>query len=778
MSNMDMPTPQAPREPAESEIPLIVPITSRSGDFLADAYMQNAIIEVGEDGERWAKTRPGMEQYTTFSGAGLAVGQGLWYENGFLWAATTGVSSFLTRIVSPTSLGFSATTGYSTLGSSLWRGRRGHCSVVFRDQIMVIGGTLDGVNQLSDVWGSENGRDWIQICAAAPWGLRQSFTAVVFNNRLYVLGGNNAGTFLNDVWVSDDGVTWNQVTANAGWAARGGHSSVVFNNGIWVMGGTGAAIPNDVWFSTDGANWVQMTVAAGWAARANAGLVTFNDAMYFIGGSAGANEVWRSVDGITWTLTTGAAFGTGGRSQFACLTYNGAIYVICGFIAAATAEIYKSTDGITFTAVTGAFGGTARVQPTAVVFKAPPGISAIDAETYYILGGSNGGSYFNDVWYGNIDGSLSTSYFFTTDGTRCQAATANNNAYFCVKDLTHLNIVYQNQVQLVTDPNYPKVTVPGLVNLDDTLYVMDPDGVIHGSAISKPFLWPSRNFIGADYFPDGGVALERYNNYVLALGTQTYQLFYNSGAPGPTPLRPVKNANGNVGCVWPYSVAKVGGSVIWVGTQETKGRQVYWMNGMKAEAISSQIVEGILDTIPILNGVTGTAFQEAGHSYYILRLGTGLAIAYDLSTKQWFKWEDNNTTFSYDNCATDGSTNFFLYKTARIIYASNPLVAKDATVNYRFRVQTPRIKNGTAANKFCNRVTVMGDTNASGVCELSYSDNDYETFSTPRVLTLKQRRVTDTRFGRYIRRAWRLDKADGYPWRVKVLDTEIRIGNN
>jgi N-acetylneuraminic acid mutarotase len=65
-------------------------------------------------------------------------------------------------------------------------------------------------------------------------------------------------------------MTWTQATANAGWSKRAGHTSVVFDNKIWVIGGdehSSSAYYNDVWHSSNGINWTQATANAGWQAR-------------------------------------------------------------------------------------------------------------------------------------------------------------------------------------------------------------------------------------------------------------------------------------------------------------------------------------------------------------------------------------------------------------------------------------------------------------------------------------------------------------------------------
>jgi hypothetical protein len=58
---------------------------------------------------------------------------------------------------------------------------------------------------------------------------------------------------MNDIWNSTDGVNWTRV-GQADWSVREQHASVVFDNRIWVLGGiengtrwSPATIKNDVW---------------------------------------------------------------------------------------------------------------------------------------------------------------------------------------------------------------------------------------------------------------------------------------------------------------------------------------------------------------------------------------------------------------------------------------------------------------------------------------------------------------------------------------------------
>jgi len=117
-------------------------------------------------------------------------------------------------------------------------------------------------------------------------------TSVVFDNKIWVLGGFDGSNYLNDVWCSADGVNWTQATANAQWAARYGHTSVVLDNDIWVLGGP----QNDVWYSADGESWTKATDSAGWSARIWHASVVFDSKVWVLGGKGSSpwNDVWYS----------------------------------------------------------------------------------------------------------------------------------------------------------------------------------------------------------------------------------------------------------------------------------------------------------------------------------------------------------------------------------------------------------------------------------------------------------------------------------------------------
>ena len=102
---------------------------------------------------------------------------------------------------------------------------------------------------------------WHQTTKVPEWPARFGHSAFVFDNRFWVLGGGSdkygCGAFyFGDVWYSRDAKTWTEATYSAPWGRRFGQGAVVFDGKMWVMGGTRDfnhnVLFNDVWCSSDG----------------------------------------------------------------------------------------------------------------------------------------------------------------------------------------------------------------------------------------------------------------------------------------------------------------------------------------------------------------------------------------------------------------------------------------------------------------------------------------------------------------------------------------------
>ena len=90
---------------------------------------------------------------------------------------------------------------------------------------------------------------------------------------------------------------------------------------------------NDVWSSVDGMTWLQVTAAAAFPARAFHTSVVFNDRLWVIGSLDyslyAQNDVWSSSDGVNWTEATHmAAFPP--RLSHASVVFANKLWIIGG----------------------------------------------------------------------------------------------------------------------------------------------------------------------------------------------------------------------------------------------------------------------------------------------------------------------------------------------------------------------------------------------------------------------------------------------------------------
>lgn len=288
-----------------------------------------------------------------------------------------------------------------------WSPRFAHTSVVFQNKMWVMGG-VNNSGSLNDVWSSNDGINWTESTGSAPWSPRYYHSSVVFDNKIWVIGGWGDAPSLHqnsDVWSSSDGTSWTLVTASAAFGQRAEHASIVFNNKMWVVGGM---LRNDVWSSSDGAIWEQATAHAQWPERSDPGIAVFNNQMWIIGGvqlESALGDVWSSSDGVLWTQSFPPAPWHLGR--YPTIILNDRINLLGGYVAPNLAggntgsnRVYSTADGaIWYESSYMSPIWSRRHSHTGVVFD----------NKVWIMGGRGGPDessidYLNDIWY--IDQSL------------------------------------------------------------------------------------------------------------------------------------------------------------------------------------------------------------------------------------------------------------------------------------------------------------------------------------------------------------------------------------
>ena len=268
--------------------------------------------------------------------------------------------------------------------------------------------------------GQEEAPSWVKVTDRAGWRPRDSQGELVYENRMWTLGGwfGNYVPCPRDVWSSSDGTNWKLVEKTAPWRHGDLPMTVVFEDKMWFMGGwyngllAGHSASNEVWWSTDGTQWQQATPGAGWSPRLAAGVVAFKGKMWILGGVENyffgdekglRNDVWCSADGKQWELATDSAPWRP-RAFHQALVFDDRIWVLGGGNFRpkqhALNDVWSSADGVNWTMATPAAPWDPRLWFSSVVYR----------DRMWVLGGwaeeatPSRPLNLRDVWYSK-DGS-------------------------------------------------------------------------------------------------------------------------------------------------------------------------------------------------------------------------------------------------------------------------------------------------------------------------------------------------------------------------------------
>ncbi len=791
-----------------------------------DPFVLNGYMDTYQN-KQYVVKRPGFTAtgYPQLNSScqGLFYYQGVYYYVGY----NGGLGDILVCTSGTQNAGTNGTvfTQQTTIPAQPWYGRNGFGCVVFQNQIFVIGGYTPNqiTSTTSDVYSTVDGKNWTQVTGAAPFPLRTAFGCVVFKNKIWVIGGvvPGSGPSFNDVWSSPDGNTWTQVTANAPWAARWGLAAVVGNGGIYIFGGvTAPGFANDVWFSTDGVTWSQLTAAAQQANGAAAWSGRFYHSAFFflgsnivvVGGQNGSGylaDSWYSRDGKVWTLAATGLFGGNGRSQMAPVIYNGNMWLIGGLTpSGASSQIYMcpNTAGSVWTLVTSFPGFAARFGGGAVSFPSPPNLqtgastpySRLQFQTIWVMGGTNSVLYYADVWYGNINVPIILEQQLNpiTGMLAYNFASFNNGSQLLIQNPTNLSVLTGGTLVQVSDPNYPQFTVPGVVVLNNIAYVMSQNKTIYGSATSDATTWPALQFLQAEYEDDPGVCMAKYLNYIVVFGSYTMQFLYDAGnaAPGIS-LSPYLGANQRYGCLNAGTVQTINNTLYWVGQDQNGDLGVFMLNGFSPQRVSVPWVDTVIqlffyasESTVIIGRIDSQVVEAYGHKFYILPIiSQPYALVLDVTTNQWMLWQIGQTgQWPFSFSATNLDLNLTVlgcnYTQNGQIWEwlnSSPFTWQDNGIPFTCAVQTDKIDDGTSARKFYQYLDFVSDSNINlnSTCSvsISYSDNDYVSFSTPRNLVLNNpaaptQRPRLARLGCSYRRAWYITQTDNNPARWEAIE--------
>jgi hypothetical protein len=350
-------------------------------------------------------------------------------------------------------------------------------------------------------------------------------------------------------------------------------------------------------------------------------------------------------------------------------------------------------------------------------------------------------------------------------------------------------------VSSIVDADFPSSSMCGnFAFMDGYLFIMTEDGFIYNSDLNDLSSWDSTNFLSAGFHSDEGTTLARYKNTIVAFGRSTTEFFENVGNATGSPLQRILDRSFNVGLYKDDTATTTTSPTSSCRRVLEAFDTVYWISGSFGDRTHQSIFT--LDNFspvelagPDIKSVFAYdspdkiigAFHYAGEPVLMIKTVSGAYYACFTNLKMWSKWVfgtgtpvalvggANQTVFA-DMGVTQVKMTFNAQTSASYLDNTNP---------YTMTIQTSRIDLETEKRKRLHKLAIIGNTTRStSTTNISWSDDDYVTFNSPRALNLADARPYLTNGGAFRRRAFKLTNASNAPFEVEALELDVSMMNS
>lgn len=204
----------------------------------------------------------------------------------------------------------------------------------------------------------------------------------------------------------------------------------------------------------------------------------------------------------------------------------------------------------------------------------------------------------------------------------------------------------------ITDPDFPGAVTVGY--LDGYFVFNEPNSQrVWITSLLDGLSVDPLDFASAEGSPDGLVSLIVDHREAWLFGTNSVEVWYNSGE-ADFPLTRIQGAFNEIGCVAPYSVAKMDNSVFWLGADARGQGVVYRANGYQGIRVSTHAVEYAIQQYANMTDALAYTYQQDGHTFYVLVFPSAdTTWVYDAATGSWHEraaWVKNAFARHRSNC--------------------------------------------------------------------------------------------------------------------------------
>lgn len=337
------------------------------------------------------------------------------------------------------------------------------------------------------------------------------------------------------------------------------------------------------------------------------------------------------------------------------------------------------------------------------------------------------------------------------------------------------------------------------VFLDGYLFLCTNSDIFN-SNLNDPLTWSASNFISVESYPDKLRMILRVGTYIVALGTESTQYFYNAANPTGTPLAANVGATKKIGLIG--GLTTFGDQAFFIGTSGSGAPSLYTLQGLKIEELTSypfsRFWVGQGYTYDTGSYPKGSILLLNGHSVYYVHTPvtpstipptttpTGVSYYYDLETKLWSKLTYQSTAFLLTQSAWSAAIargfkrqTYFNIMNDNNLYRFSPTIYRDNGVNFEVKFRTRFDNYGTQRMKFGNRLVLVADmTSSASNMTVSWTDNDFQSFTATRTIALNNAYQQLYALGAFRARGWEFTYADNFPMRWRSVELDYTQGQS
>jgi hypothetical protein len=360
----------------------------------------------------------------------------------------------------------------------------------------------------------------------------------------------------------------------------------------------------------------------------------------------------------------------------------------------------------------------------------------------------------------------------------------------------------------ITDVDFPTPHAPYPIYLDGYLFLAKKDtGDIYNSDLNSPTTWTAGSFISSEIYPDNIKALMKINNYLVAVGANGCEYFYDAANASGSPLARYEGAVLPFGLAFPNSIAVNKNRACMLANMNDGEPAVVVIEDLKYKDITPPWLVNFISKVGPSINVYGYFIRQYGHMLYCVNVGAA-TFAYDFDTELWveFAYGSNTslpiyytafspsyavpTTFFAANAVGTGTNGFFgslgnsiitsgIYQNDGYdaLYISGAVVTSPITMVIR----TPRLTFGTNNSKTMSRFVMQVEcaSPSTGVpATVSWLDNDWEMASAQSVTkTFTPNDNWISQLGMFRSRAFSISLGGvPYSFRVRWIEMDINKG--